>query len=54
MLDEGEPDEENGPKGKAEVPPPLDPDPVPLGPRWPSIPEAPLLGLVAPVPDVMC
>lgn len=56
ILDEGEPEDEYGPKGKAEAPPPppLNPDPVPLGPRWPPLPEACLLEPVDPEPDVMC
>lgn len=56
MLDEGEPEDEYGPKGKADAPPPLDPDPDPpaLGPCWPPLPETCWLEPVAPEPDVTC
>lgn len=54
-LDDGEPEEENSPNGKAEAPPSLElPTPVPLVPRWSSLPEACLQEPVAPLPDVMC
>lgn len=56
MLEEGEPEEEYGPKGKADAPAPLDPEPAvaPLGPRWLPLVEACWVDPAAPDPEVMC
>lgn len=54
MLDEGEPDDEHGLKGNADAPPPLNPDPAPLGPQWLPPPKVCWLEMFAPESDVMC
>lgn len=52
-LDDGEPEEENNPNGKAEAPS-QDPTPFLLIPCLSSLPEAFLLEPVTSLPDVIC